>query len=118
MNSREAAHGGRFKDIPYFNGGLFAEPARLELLKALWFYNAGLYNGLVTRRNRIDEAFAQRAVDAQFVAGAALSECVKISTCLPSAWLRLPATGFWQRSSNGGEEITGSSLAEAGFRRQ
>src|ERR1035441_4003932 len=32
MNSREAAHGGRFKDIPYFNGGLFAEPARLELL--------------------------------------------------------------------------------------
>jgi hypothetical protein len=31
MNSREAAHGGRFKDIPYFNGGLFAEPARLEL---------------------------------------------------------------------------------------
>jgi SAM-dependent methyltransferase len=32
MNSREAAHGGRYKDIPYFNGGLFAEPARLELL--------------------------------------------------------------------------------------
>ena len=32
MNSREAAHGGRFKDIPYFNGGLFNEPARLELL--------------------------------------------------------------------------------------
>jgi hypothetical protein len=32
MNSREAARGGRFKDIPYFNGGLFAEPARLELL--------------------------------------------------------------------------------------
>jgi SAM-dependent methyltransferase len=31
MNSREAAHGGRFKDIPYFNGGLFADPARLEL---------------------------------------------------------------------------------------
>src|ERR1022692_2192948 len=31
MNSREAAHGGRFKDIPYFNGGLFNEPARLEL---------------------------------------------------------------------------------------
>ena len=31
MNSREAAHGGRFKDIPYFNGGLFSEPARLEL---------------------------------------------------------------------------------------
>jgi len=31
MNTREAARGGRFKDIPYFNGGLFAEPARLEL---------------------------------------------------------------------------------------
>ncbi len=31
MNSRDAARGGRFKDIPYFNGGLFAEPARLEL---------------------------------------------------------------------------------------
>jgi type II restriction/modification system DNA methylase subunit YeeA len=31
MNSREAAHGGRYKDIPYFNGGLFAEPALLEL---------------------------------------------------------------------------------------
>jgi hypothetical protein len=32
MNSREAARGGRFKAIPYFNGGLFADPARLELL--------------------------------------------------------------------------------------
>lgn len=31
MNSREAARGGRYKGIPYFNGGLFADPARLEL---------------------------------------------------------------------------------------
>ena len=32
MNKPKANKGGRFKDIPYFNGGLFAEPARLELL--------------------------------------------------------------------------------------
>jgi len=31
MNSREAAHDGHFKDIPYFNGCLYAEPTRLEL---------------------------------------------------------------------------------------
>jgi hypothetical protein len=31
MNSREAARGGRYKGIPYFNGGIFADPARLEL---------------------------------------------------------------------------------------
>ena len=31
MNQPKANKGGRFKDIPYFNGGLFAEPARLEL---------------------------------------------------------------------------------------
>lgn len=31
MNKPKAASGGRFKDVPYFNGGLFAEPARLEL---------------------------------------------------------------------------------------
>jgi hypothetical protein len=31
MNQPRANKGGRFKDIPYFNGGLFAEPARLEL---------------------------------------------------------------------------------------
>jgi len=32
MNKSKANKGGRFKDIPYFNGGLFAEPARIELL--------------------------------------------------------------------------------------
>jgi hypothetical protein len=32
MNKPKANKGGRFKDIPYFNGGLFAEPARIELL--------------------------------------------------------------------------------------
>ncbi|MEK7675308.1 MAG: DNA methyltransferase [Verrucomicrobiota bacterium] len=31
MNSSKRAGGGRFKEVPYFNGGLFAEPARLEL---------------------------------------------------------------------------------------
>jgi type II restriction/modification system DNA methylase subunit YeeA len=31
MNKPKSAGGGRFKDVPYFNGGLFAEPARLEL---------------------------------------------------------------------------------------
>ncbi len=31
MNSSQRAGGGRFKEVPYFNGGLFAEPARLEL---------------------------------------------------------------------------------------
>ena len=34
MNQPKANKGGRFKDIPYFNGGLFAEPARLELFDA------------------------------------------------------------------------------------
>ncbi len=32
MNKPKANKGGRFKDIPYFNGGLFTEPARIELL--------------------------------------------------------------------------------------
>jgi SAM-dependent methyltransferase len=31
MNSPRRASGGRFKEVPYFNGGLFAEPARIEL---------------------------------------------------------------------------------------
>jgi type II restriction/modification system DNA methylase subunit YeeA len=31
MNSRERPTGGRFKSVDYFNGGLFAEPARVEL---------------------------------------------------------------------------------------
>lgn len=31
MNSPKRATGGRFKEVPYFDGGLFAEPARLEL---------------------------------------------------------------------------------------
>ncbi len=31
MNKPKAAGGGRYKDVPYFNGGLFREPARLEL---------------------------------------------------------------------------------------
>ncbi len=31
MNSPHGAPGGRFKGVAYFNGGLFAEPARLEL---------------------------------------------------------------------------------------
>ncbi len=31
MNTNPARSGGRFKGIRYFNGGLFAEPARLEL---------------------------------------------------------------------------------------
>ena len=31
MNSRAPKTGGRFKGVPYFNGGLFAEPARIEI---------------------------------------------------------------------------------------
>ncbi|MGD0651672.1 MAG: DNA methyltransferase [Verrucomicrobiia bacterium] len=31
MNTRKSATGGRFKDVAYFNGGLFAQPARVEL---------------------------------------------------------------------------------------
>ena len=31
MNTAKPPSGGRFKGVPYFNGGLFAEPARLEL---------------------------------------------------------------------------------------
>lgn len=30
MNSREQARGGRFKDVQYFNGGLFAKPEPIE----------------------------------------------------------------------------------------
>lgn len=32
MNARNGVRGGRFKGVPYFNGGLFAEPARIELV--------------------------------------------------------------------------------------
>lgn len=31
MNSKGGTRGGRFKGVPYFNGGLFAEPAYVEL---------------------------------------------------------------------------------------
>jgi hypothetical protein len=31
MNTHPPASGGRYKGVPYFNGGLFADPARLEL---------------------------------------------------------------------------------------
>lgn len=31
MNTTPAVTGGRFKGVPYFNGGLFAQPARIEL---------------------------------------------------------------------------------------
>jgi len=31
MNNSAGTHGGRFKGVPYFNGGLFAEPTPLEL---------------------------------------------------------------------------------------
>jgi methylase of polypeptide subunit release factors len=31
MNQPKAAGGGRYKDVPYFNGGLFRDPARVEL---------------------------------------------------------------------------------------
>ncbi|NOU36979.1 MAG: class I SAM-dependent DNA methyltransferase [Kiritimatiellaceae bacterium] len=31
MNTTPAVSGGRFKGVPYFNGGLFAAPARIEL---------------------------------------------------------------------------------------
>ena len=31
MNTPGSTPGGRFKGVPYFNGGLFAQPARLEL---------------------------------------------------------------------------------------
>jgi len=31
MNSKEPARGGRFKEVPYFNGGLFAAPEPIEL---------------------------------------------------------------------------------------
>ncbi|WP_431126224.1 DNA methyltransferase [Flagellimonas flava] len=34
MNSREPARGGRFKEVPYFNGGLFAAPEPIELTDA------------------------------------------------------------------------------------
>jgi hypothetical protein len=32
MNTKGGVRGGRFKDVPYFNGGLFAEPAHVELV--------------------------------------------------------------------------------------
>jgi hypothetical protein len=31
MNNRDGNAGGRFKDVPYFNGGVFSQPAELEL---------------------------------------------------------------------------------------
>src|SRR5579862_3581322 len=31
MNQQKAASGGRYKEVPYFNGGLFADPAQLEI---------------------------------------------------------------------------------------
>ena len=31
MNESKAAGGGRYKEVPYFNGGLFANPAQLEI---------------------------------------------------------------------------------------
>jgi SAM-dependent methyltransferase len=31
MNTKKTAGGGRYKDVPYFNGGLFANPAQLEI---------------------------------------------------------------------------------------
>jgi hypothetical protein len=31
MNQRQAAKGGRYKEVPYFNGGLFANPAEIEI---------------------------------------------------------------------------------------
>ena len=31
MNSKAPKTGGRFKGVPYFNGGLFAQPARIEI---------------------------------------------------------------------------------------
>ncbi|HEY5233630.1 MAG TPA: DNA methyltransferase [Verrucomicrobiae bacterium] len=31
MNQSKAASGGRYKEIPYFNGGLFANPAQIEI---------------------------------------------------------------------------------------
>ena len=34
MNSPGTTAGGRFKGVPYFNGGLFSQPARVELLEA------------------------------------------------------------------------------------
>jgi len=34
MNRNTPASGGRFKDVPYFNGGVFATPARIELITA------------------------------------------------------------------------------------
>ena len=33
MNSKESARGGRFKEVQYFNGGLFACPEAMELNK-------------------------------------------------------------------------------------
>lgn len=32
MNTKGGVKGGRFKGVPYFNGGLFADPARVELV--------------------------------------------------------------------------------------
>lgn len=32
MNNRDGNAGGRFKGVPYFNGGVFSQPAELELL--------------------------------------------------------------------------------------
>jgi hypothetical protein len=31
MNQSQAAKGGRYKEVPYFNGGLFANPAQIEI---------------------------------------------------------------------------------------
>ncbi|MBX3610737.1 MAG: class I SAM-dependent DNA methyltransferase [Hydrogenophaga sp.] len=34
MNTKGGVKGGRFKGVPYFNGGLFADPAHVELVEA------------------------------------------------------------------------------------
>jgi N-6 DNA Methylase len=34
MNAKAGTHGGRYKGIPYFNGGLFSAPAKVELAPA------------------------------------------------------------------------------------
>ncbi|RPG28018.1 MAG: class I SAM-dependent DNA methyltransferase [Muricauda sp. TMED12] len=53
MNSRERAKGGRFKDVLYFNGGLFANPEAIELT-----YNelTMLYKAASQKWNKVNPA--------------------------------------------------------------
>ena len=53
MNSKTPARGGRFKDVQYFNGGLFAEPEAIELTDGEL---QNLYEAANTKWNKVSPA--------------------------------------------------------------